>query len=101
VRIARNVSAGTPADEPAGNCLTLPSDAVGFTDVWGSALMVTSRTERERSLTTALWVLVALSLGVCIGYILCSVMTVASEEQQRAEHRGMHGVPPLEPESRL
>jgi hypothetical protein len=55
---------------------------------------------RESHLTTALWVLLALSIGVCIGYMLCSVMMVASDEQQRADHGGLRGAPPLEPDSR-
>lgn len=46
---------------------------------------------------TAVWVFLALSLGVCLGFILCSVMSVASEEQGE---RGLLGDPPLEPDSR-
>jgi len=49
--------------------------------------------------TTIVWVLLILSLGVCMGFILCSVMMVSGEEQRRAESLGMSGGPPLEPDS--
>ena len=54
---------------------------------------------RESHLTTTILVLLALSLGVCAGIILCSVMMVASEEQRRAERLLMSEASALEPES--
>jgi hypothetical protein len=38
-------------------------------------------------------------LGVCLGFVLCSIMIVASDEQRRAE-RPVPGVPP-QPDSQL
>jgi hypothetical protein len=56
--------------------------------------------QKERDLTTAVLVFLTLSLGVCIGFVLCSVITVASEEQRRAEHARIPDAGELEPESR-
>jgi len=47
--------------------------------------------------TTAALVLFALSLGVCIGYVLCSMMMVAGDEQR--EHATIPSTSPLEPDS--
>jgi len=49
--------------------------------------------------TIIVWVVFALSLGACIGFILCSVMTISAEEQLRAERLGMSPGHPLEPDS--
>jgi hypothetical protein len=38
-------------------------------------------------------VLLAVWFGVCIGFVLCSIMIVASDEERRAE-RSIPGVPP-------
>ena len=46
-------------------------------------------------MTTAALVLLALSFGVCIGYVLCALMTVASDEQRRAEHQSTPVLPSL------
>ena len=50
-------------------------------------------------MTTTAIALLALSLGVCIGYILCAVMMLSGEEQRRAELRAIPDGAPLEPES--
>ena len=50
-------------------------------------------------MTTAVLVLLALSLGVCIGYVLCSVMMVAGVEQRHGEHAIVPSASPLEPDS--
>jgi len=55
--------------------------------------------EKEIHVTILVWVVFALSLGACIGFILCSVMTISAEEQLRAERLGMSPGHPLEPDS--
>jgi hypothetical protein len=50
-------------------------------------------------LTTTILVFIALSVGVCLGYILCAVMMVANEEQLREARREIPADAPLEPES--
>ena len=54
---------------------------------------------RESHLSTSILVVFALSIGVCIGYILCAVMMVARDEQERDER--LPDTSQLEPESRL
>ena len=46
-------------------------------------------------MTTTAIALLALSLGVAIGYLLCSVMIVASEENRRAEQETIPDASPL------
>jgi len=50
-------------------------------------------------LTTSILVVLALSVGVCIGYILCAVMMVARDEQERDDR--LPDASQLEAESRL
>ena len=50
-------------------------------------------------MTTSILVVLALSVGVCIGYILCAVMMVARDEQERDDR--LPDASQLEAESRL
>ena len=54
---------------------------------------------RESLLSTSILVVLALSVGVCIGYILCAVMMVARGEQERDER--LPDTSQLEAEPRL
>lgn len=50
---------------------------------------------------TALVGSLALSLGVCIGYVLCAAMTVSNREQRREPQRTMPDAAPLKADSRF
>ena len=52
-------------------------------------------------MTTTILVFIALSIGVCLGYVLCAVMMVANEEQRREARQQIPDGSSLEPESPL
>lgn len=50
----------------------------------------------------ALWISLALSFGVFLGYALCAAMVVARDEQRAEQQRGVpRAVSPLETDSTL
>jgi len=55
--------------------------------------------EKEIHVTTVVWVLLSISFGACLGFILCAVMMVSRDEQERGER--LPDAPQLEVESRL
>lgn len=51
---------------------------------------------------TALWIFLALSAGVTLGFFLCAALTMAAEQERQASRASpLIGLHPLESDSRV